>query len=75
MDIMDDIESAWNEENGVHKFIVPIKKRGYDNKEIVREVIIQADRAEMARLIAIEDFQHNAWIVDTDYQHYKQLRR
>ncbi len=74
IDIMDDIETTWNEKSGVHKYIVPIKKRGYDNKEIVRDVIIQTDRAEMARLIAIGDFQHNGWIVDTDYQNYKQLK-
>lgn len=73
-DIMDDIESAWNEENGVSKFIVPIMKRSYNNEEIVREVIIQADRAEMARLIAIGDFQHEGWIVDTDYENYKQFK-
>lgn len=61
-------------ESGEHKFIVPVKKYGYDNKEIVREVIIQTDRAEMARLIAIGDFQHDGWIVDTDYQNYKQFK-
>lgn len=73
-DIMDDIESAWNEEHEVKKFIVPVKKCGYDNKEIVREVIIQTDRAEMAKLIAIGDFQHDGWSVDTDYESYKQLK-
>lgn len=74
MDIMDDIESAWNEECGAHKFIVPIKKCGYDNKEINREVIIESVDAETAMHIAIGDFQHDGWIVDTDYESYKQLK-
>lgn len=74
MDIMDDIESTWNEEHGLSKFIVPIKKSSFNNEEIVREVIIQADRAEMARLIAIGDFQHNGWVVDMDYENYRQFK-
>ena len=73
-DIMDDIESAWNEEQGVSKFIVPIKKRSFNNKEIVREVIIQTETAEQARLIAIGDFQHDGWFVDMDCNSYKQLK-
>lgn len=75
MDIMDDIESAWNVEHGLNKFIVPIKKRSYNNEEIVREVIIQSETAKMARVIAIGDFQHdNGWFVDTDYKNYKQFK-
>lgn len=74
-DIMDDIQSAWDEEHGLNKFIVPIKKRSFNNEEITREVIIQAETAKMARVIAIGDFQHdNSWIVDTDYENYKQLK-
>lgn len=73
-DIMDDIESAWNEENGLSKFIIPIKKRSFNNEEIVREVIIQAETAKMARVIAIGDFQHDGWFVDTDYENYKQFK-
>lgn len=69
-DIMDDVESTWNEENGLNKFIVPIK-RIYTNDEVTREVIIQTDKAETAMLIAIGDFQHDGWIVDTDYENYK----
>lgn len=74
-DIMDDIESAWNEEHRVIKFIVPLKKRSFNNEEITREVIIQAETAEMARVIAIGDFQHNnGWIVDMDCENYKKFK-
>lgn len=72
-DIMDDIESTWADENGLNKFIVPIK-RIYTNSEVTREVIIQTDKAETAMLIAIGDFQHDGWIVDTDYENYKQFK-
>ncbi len=72
MDVMDDIESVYNEENGLNKFIVPIK-RTYKNGEITREVIIQTDKAETAMLIAIEDFQNQDWWVDADYENYKRL--
>ena len=72
-DIMDDIETAWNDENGLNKFIVPIK-RSYTNDEVTREVIIQTDKAETAMLIATGDFQHNGWIVDTDYENYKRFK-
>jgi len=72
MDIMDDIETEWNEESGEHKFIVPMK---HPYKDIEREVIIQADTAEKAMLIALLEFeQGSGWIVDTDYQLYKQLK-
>lgn len=72
MDIMDDIESAWNEENGISRFIIPMK---HPYKDIIREAVISADTAEEAMLIAIRDFeQGSGWIVDTDYQHYKQLK-
>lgn len=57
------------------RFIVPIKKRSLNNEEIVRKVIIQARNAEVARLIAIGDFQHDSdWIVDMDYENYKQFK-
>ena len=72
-DIMDDLETAWNEENGLNKFIVPIK-RTYKNSEVTREVIIQTDKAETAMLIAMGDFQHDGWIIDADYENYKQYR-
>lgn len=72
-DIMDDIESAWNEENGEIKFIVPISIT-YTNEKVTREVIIQANNAKTAMLMAIGDFQHNGWIVDTDYKNYKQFK-
>ena len=72
-DIMDDIETAWSDENGLYKFIVPIKCT-YTNSEVTREVIIQTNKAETAMLIAVGDFQHNGWIVDTDYKKYKQFK-
>ncbi len=72
INVMDSIESAWNEESGGHKFIVPLK---HPREEITREVIIQADTAERAYMIALLDFdQGSGWSVDTDYQHYKQLK-
>lgn len=72
-DIMDDIESEWNEEHGLNKFIVPISIT-HNTSEEHREVIIQTVDAEAAMLIAIGDFQRNGWVVDTDYQNYKQLK-
>lgn len=73
MDIMDDIESTWNEEHGVKKFIVPISIT-YNTSRRCREVIVEAEEAKTAMLIAIGDFQHNGWIVDTDYENYKQFK-
>ncbi len=73
MDIMDDIETAWNEESGLSKFIVPIKMV-HNTHETKREVIIETVDAETAMLIATGDFQCDGWIVDTDYQHYKKLK-
>ena len=72
-DILDDIESTWNDENGLNKFIVPISM-AYANEKITRELIIQANSAETARLIAIGDFQHHGWIVDMDCGNYKQFK-
>lgn len=69
IDVMDGIQSTWDEENGENKFIVPLK---HPREEITREVIIQADTAERAYLIALLEFeQGSGWIVDTDYQNYK----
>ena len=73
MDIMDDIESTWNEDHGVKKFIVPISIT-YNTHRTDREVIIETVDAKTAMLIAIGDFQHNGWIVDTDYENYKQFK-
>ena len=72
IDIMDDIEADWKAEQGMKKFIVPIKMI-HTKGEIVREVIIETNKAKIAMLIAIGDFQHNGWIVDTDFRKYKQL--
>lgn len=72
MDLMDDIESTWNEEHGVKKFIVPLK---HPHEDVTREVIIQADTAEQAMITALLEFEQGCgWIVDTDYGNYKQLR-
>lgn len=72
MDIMDDIESAWNEERGVKKFIVPINSTLRTHNKM--EVIIETVDAKTAMLIAMGDFQHDGWIVDTDYKNYKQFK-
>lgn len=72
-DIMDDIESAWNEEHRVKKFIVPVSIT-HNTSRNDREVIIQTIDAKTAMLIAIGDFEHNGWIVDRDYENYKQLK-
>lgn len=72
-DIMDDIESVWNEKHGVKKFIVPISIT-YNTQRTDREVIIETVDAKTAMLIAIGDFQRDGWIVDTDYENYKQFK-
>lgn len=72
-DIMDYIESAWNEEHGEKKFIVPISIT-YNTSRSYREVIVETVDAKTAMLMAIGDFQHNGWIVDTDYKNYKQFK-
>ncbi len=72
-DIMDDIDADWKAEQGMKKFIVPIKMF-HTKGEVVREVIIETNKAETAMLIAIGDFQHNGWIVDKDFKSYKQLK-
>jgi len=72
MDIMDDIESTWNEDHGVKKFIVSLK---HPREEITREVIIQADTAKRAYLIALGEFEQGCgYLVDTDYEGYKQFK-
>ncbi len=53
------------------RFVVPIK---HPYKEDIKEVIIQADTAEKAMLIANGDFQRSGWKVDTDYQSYRQFK-
>lgn len=73
IDIMDDIESTYNDEHGVKKFIVPISIT-YNTHRIDREVIIETADAKTAMFIAIGDFQCDGWIVDTDYENYKQFK-
>ena len=73
MDIMDDIESTWNEDHGVKKFIVPISIT-YNTSRRYREVIVETEKAKTAMLIAIGDFQRDGWIVDPDYENYKQFK-
>ena len=73
MDIMDDIDNAWNEEHGEKRFIVPIRMF-HNTSTDERELLIKANDAQTAMLIAIGDFQHNGWSVDTDYENYKQLK-
>lgn len=71
-DIMDDIDTEWKAEQGLKKFIIPIRMT-HTKGEVVREVIIETNNAETAMLIAIGDFQHNGWIVDKNFKSYKQL--
>ena len=72
MDIMDNIESTWNEDHGVKKFIVPMQ--GTINFCDYVEVIIEAMDAEKAMNIAVDNFQNYGWIVDTDYENYKPFK-
>ena len=65
-------KSAYNEDYRVKKFIVPVSIT-YNTHKTNREVIIETEDAKIAMLIAIGDFQHNGWIVDTDYENYKRL--
>ena len=70
IDIMDDIDA----EHGIEKekkYIVPISITYSENHKVTREVIIQTNRPETAMLIAIGDFQHNGWLVDTNFNNYK----
>lgn len=60
-DIMDDIEFTWNDEHGVKKFIVPISIT-YNTSRRCREVIVEAEEAKTAMLIAIGDFYRAGWI-------------
>lgn len=73
LDVMDSIDDEWNQEHGLKKYIVLIE-RNYNGGEVIREVIIQADKAETAMLIAVGDFQNNGWSVDADYMNYKELK-
>lgn len=73
LDVMDSIDDEWNQEQGLKKFIVPIE-RNYNGGKVIREIIIHADKAETAMLIAVGDFQHNGWSVDDDYMNYKELK-
>lgn len=74
IDIMDHIESAWNEEHGLKRFIIPIRCI-HEDKSFAMEVIIQADNAENAMQTALKVFtQGSRWDVDMDFSHYRQMR-
>ena len=73
MDIMDNIDNAWNEEDGEKRYIVPIRVF-HNTSTDERELLVKADDPETAMLIAKGDFQHNGWIVDDDYENYKQVK-
>lgn len=62
-----------NEGCGVKKFIVPISIT-YNTSKRYREVIVETEDEKTAMLIAIGDFQRDGWIVDIDYENYKQFR-
>ena len=69
IDIMDDIDAEYGIERE-NKYIVPISM-AHNNGKVEREVIIKANKPETAMLIAIGDFEHNGWIVDTNFNNYK----
>ena len=73
MDIMDDIDNAWNKEHGEKRFIVSVRMF-HNTSTDERELLIKADDPQTAMLIAMGDFQHDGWIVDTNYENYKQLK-
>lgn len=72
MDIMDYIESAWNDECGVKKSSLYQYSTLSTHNKI--EVIIETVDVKTAMLIAIGDFRRDGWIVDTDYENYKQFK-
>ena len=71
IDIMDDIDAEYGVEKD-KKYIVPISLH-CKNGKVEREVIIKTNRPETAMLIAIGDFEHNGWVVDKNFENYKQL--
>lgn len=62
-----------NEDHGVKKFVVPISIT-YNTSKRYREVIVETEDAKTAMLIAIGDFQRDGWIVDAEYENYKQFK-
>ena len=74
MDIMDDIDNAWNEEHGEKRYIVPIRMFRNTSTD-VKELLIKAPDANVARLIALGfENDHIGWTVDEDYENYKQVK-
>ena len=75
IDIMDGIDNAWNDEHGEKKlFIVPIR-RFCNTSTDVKELLIKANDANVARLIALGfENDHIGWTVDEDYENYKQVK-
>ena len=73
-DIMDDIDNAWNEEHMEKKYIVPISIT-YNTYTEVKELLVKADDPKTAMLIALGfENNHIGWIVDEDYENYKQIK-
>ena len=70
LDIIDNIEAAWNEETGAKKYIIPISITHTTSVER-SEVLIKADNPKTAMLTAEINFERNGWIVDKDYQNYR----
>lgn len=71
IDIMDDIDAEYGIEKE-NKYIVPISIT-HNSGEVGHEIIIKTNNPKTAMLIAIGAFEHNGWIVDRNYKHYKQL--
>ena len=74
MDIMDDIDNAWNEEHGEKRFIVPVRMFNNTSTD-VKELLVKADRPDTAMLITLGfENDHIGWTVDEDYENYKQVK-
>lgn len=72
MDIMDDIDAEY----GVmreKKYIVTIT-RTKDLCTTSNDVVVKAPTPHHAMLWVINEFACDGWEIDTDYQHYKQLK-
>lgn len=74
IDIMEHIESIWNEEHDLKRFIIPIRCI-HEERPVAMEVIIQAEDAQKAMLVALKEFvQGSRWDVNTNFSHYKQIK-
>ena len=74
IDVMCNLDNAWNEKHGEKKYIVPIRMFHNTSTE-VKELLVKAPNAHVAMLIALGfEKEHHGWIVDEDYENYKQVK-